>query len=65
MKKNSLEIAAPDIEALIIELHGRKVILDADLARTYGVPTKALNQTFYANSFVTAFAFTNSRGCLR
>ncbi len=31
------------VEPLIITIRGRRVILDADLARLYGVTTKALN----------------------
>jgi hypothetical protein len=38
-----------DIDALIVELRGQKLILDADLARIYGVPTKALNQAVRRN----------------
>jgi hypothetical protein len=33
-----------EIKALIIELRGRKIILDADLAKIYGVSTKRLNE---------------------
>ena len=40
--KSPAQTAPPDIETLIIELRGHKVILDADLALIYGVPTKAL-----------------------
>ena len=29
--------------SLILSIRGQKVILDADLAAIYGVPTKALN----------------------
>jgi hypothetical protein len=32
------------IESLILTLRGLKVILDADLAELYGVPTKVFNQ---------------------
>jgi hypothetical protein len=31
------------IESVILVLRGSKVIVDADLARLYGVPTKVLN----------------------
>jgi len=41
--------AEPDIDALIVEVGRRRVILDADLARIYGVPTKALNQAVKRN----------------
>jgi hypothetical protein len=40
---------APDIDSLIVEIRGQRVILDADLARLYGVPTKALNQAVKRN----------------
>jgi hypothetical protein len=50
MKKHSLEIAPSDVESVIIELRGRKVILDNDLARIYGVATKAFNQAVKRNS---------------
>jgi hypothetical protein len=33
------------IESLILTLRGQKVILDADLAELYGVPTKRLERT--------------------
>ncbi|MFH1220593.1 MAG: ORF6N domain-containing protein [Candidatus Eisenbacteria bacterium] len=35
--------------AQIVTVRGQKVILDADLARIYGVPTKALNQAVKRN----------------
>jgi hypothetical protein len=34
---------------MILTLRGHKVILDADLAALYGVPTKALNQAVKRN----------------
>ncbi len=37
------------IEARILEIHGQKVMIDADLAEIYGVPTKALNQAVKRN----------------
>lgn len=37
------------IETLIITLRGEKVILDSDLARIYGVRTRALNQAVKRN----------------
>ncbi|HWY75393.1 MAG TPA: ORF6N domain-containing protein [Verrucomicrobiae bacterium] len=39
-----------DIDALIVELRGQKVILDADLAAIYGVPTKRLNEQVKRNA---------------
>jgi hypothetical protein len=38
------------IESLILTLRGQKVILDADLAELYGVPTKAFNQAVKRNA---------------
>ena len=38
------------LETLILTLRQQKVILDADLAGLYGVPTKALNQAIKRNS---------------
>ena len=37
------------IESLILTLRGQKVILDADLAELYGVPTKVFNQAVKRN----------------
>lgn len=38
------------IESLILTLRGQKVILDADLAALYGVPTKVFNQAVKRNA---------------
>lgn len=40
---------AVHIDSVILTIRGEKVILDADLARIYGVPTKALNQAARRN----------------
>jgi hypothetical protein len=47
------------IESLILTLRGQKVILDADLAELYGVPTKRFNEAFKRNRerFPDDFAF--------
>jgi hypothetical protein len=37
------------IESVVLVLRGRKVIVDADLARLYGAPTKVLNQAVSRN----------------
>ena len=37
------------IERAILVLRGHKVMLDADLAQLYGVPTKVLNQAVTRN----------------
>ena len=44
-------IAIPDelLEQTILLIRGQKVILDRDLARLYGVSTKALNQAVKRN----------------
>jgi hypothetical protein len=55
------EIAAPIIglEDLIHEVREQKIILDADLARIYGVTTKRLNEQVKRNQerFPGDFAF--------
>ncbi|RKX46794.1 MAG: hypothetical protein DRP64_02690 [Verrucomicrobia bacterium] len=38
------------IEPLILILRGQRVILDADLAQVYGVPTKRLNEQMKRNA---------------
>ena len=38
------------ISSLILNLRGQKVILDADLAELYGVPTKVFNQAVKRNA---------------
>ena len=42
MEDNKLENR--QIESLIYEIRGMKVMLDRDLAKLYGVETKVLNQ---------------------
>jgi hypothetical protein len=51
------------IESVIIVLRGSKVIVDADLARLYGVPTKVLNQAVARNldRFPSDFLFRLTR----
>jgi hypothetical protein len=39
-----LAVDAGDIEKRILLIRGEKIILDADLAAFYGVPTKRLNE---------------------
>ena len=48
------------IVATILEMRGKKVIIDADLARLYGVTTKQLNQAVKRNveRFPEDFMFT-------
>jgi hypothetical protein len=47
MDKANREIEV--VEHLIHEVRGRKVMIDADLARLYGVGTKVLNQAVKRN----------------
>lgn len=51
------------VEDLIVTVRRRRVILSADLARIYGVPTKALNQAIRRNAdrFPPDFALRVSR----
>lgn len=57
--KNPLQPAPPDITNLINTIRGQRVILDSDLARLYGVPTKRLNEQYRRNRrrFPEDFAF--------
>lgn len=57
-KRKKPALPAP-IEALIHTLRGERVILDADLAKIYGVETKALNRAVKRNveKFPTDFMF--------
>ncbi len=47
------------LESLIVRVHGQRVILDADLARLYGVTTKRFNEAFKRSRtrFPADFAF--------
>jgi hypothetical protein len=49
----------PPLEPFIFTLRGHRIILDADLAKLYGVTTKALNQALRRNldRFPSDFAF--------
>ena len=38
------------VESLIRVIRGQRVILDADLAQVYGVPTKRLNEAVRRNA---------------
>ena len=47
---NELAHAGADgIKSLILTIHGRRVMLDSDLARIYGVTTGQLNQALKRN----------------
>jgi hypothetical protein len=47
--KPSALALVPDVDRAILTIRGLTVILDADLAAIYGVPTKALNQAVKHN----------------
>ncbi len=49
MSPDKALIPVERIEGIIIHLQGRKVIIDSDLARIYGVSTKKLNQAVKRN----------------
>jgi hypothetical protein len=46
---NEMPLQLDQIGSLIRTIRGQKVILDSDLARIYGVPTKVLNQAVKRN----------------
>ena len=58
VKTGAAGTGAP-LEPLIVQVRGQRVILDADLARLYGVNTKVLNQAVKRNAerFPEDFAF--------
>ena len=49
-RPGSAALAPDQIEPLIHEIRGEKIILDSDLARLYGVETKALNRAVKRNA---------------
>ena len=49
MSEIQLSYEGEVIGGRIVTVRGQKVILDADLAQIYGVPTKALNQAVKRN----------------
>ena len=60
MPKRSKALAVLEpVEPLIREIRGERVMLDSDLARVYGVPTKRLNEQVRRNKdrFPTDFVF--------
>ena len=59
MSNEQLSYAVEGIGGHIVNVRGQKVILDADLARIYGVATKALNQAVKRNNekFPSDFMF--------
>jgi hypothetical protein len=50
MKRKPLQTVPTEIDSLIVEVRGHKVILDSDLASIYGVPTKRLNEQVKRNA---------------
>ena len=56
---NTAARSIPSGSARILEIRGRRVILDSDLAELYGVPTRRLNQQVRRNPtrFPSDFAF--------
>ncbi len=63
MKRETEVVAADQIESLIRTIRGQKVILDADLARLYGVETRAFNRAVKRNAdrFPADFVFQLTR----
>jgi hypothetical protein len=63
MAKKSSLVSQHQIENAILLLRGEKVLLDADLAKFYGVSTKALNQAVSRNRarFPSDFMFRLTR----
>jgi len=59
MTESVVRYDADTVEGVILTIRGRKVILDADLARIYGVETKILNKALRRNilRFPDDFAF--------
>jgi ORF6N domain-containing protein len=58
-----LALKPENLAQLVFLIRGEKVMLDVDLARLYGVSTKALNQAFRRNKqrFPSDFAFQLSK----
>jgi len=50
MKKRTKTVALEPVEPLIHVVRGERIILDVDLARIYGVPTKRLNEQVKRNA---------------
>ena len=63
MKQNHKPVVLEPVEPLILAVRCEKVILDADLARIYGVETKAFNRAVKRNAdrFPSDFVFQLSR----
>ena len=63
MKDEASVVPAENIESLIHTVRGQKVIFDTDLARLYGVETKAFNRAVKRNAgrFPSDFMFQQTR----
>ena len=48
-QRKELTVLEP-VEPLIREIRGERIMLDSDLARIYGVPTKRLNEQVRRNA---------------
>ena len=59
LDKSKITLSQHEIEKLIITVRGEQVLIDQDIARLYGVTTKALNQQAKRNSarFPSNFRF--------
>jgi hypothetical protein len=62
-RKSAVELSADLIRSRILLVRGKRVLLDADIARFYGVDTRSLNQAVLRNAarFPEDFAFKLSR----
>jgi phage regulator Rha-like protein len=63
MKKTTKTVALEPVEPLLCVVRGERVILDTDLARLYGVESKALNRAVKRNAdrFPIDFVFQLTR----
>ena len=63
MSEKTQELSSAQLERLIHEIRGQKVMLDSDLARLYGMPTKRLNEQVKRNQarFPEDFMFQLTR----
>jgi hypothetical protein len=50
MKRRTATVSIENVESCVKTVRGQKVILDSDLARIYGVPTKRLNEQLRRNA---------------
>jgi hypothetical protein len=62
-RKTAVELSADLIRSRILLVRGKRVLLDADIARFYGVDTRSLNQAVVRNEarFPEDFAFKLTR----